>query len=110
MSKNKPATTLAQFYATLHRNGYFNSRAYNIPHSIVYVTSYALRERGIVVDLNKLEDIMYDEGMLPAKAYGIPQWYIHKHMTPLYVKEAIAKKAAEKKLKLENGKDVQIRL
>lgn len=69
-------------------------------HSSDTVVTRSLIKECLGVDLSLAETykLMYEEGMAPAKDYGIPQWYIDKHMTPLHVKKRKAEiKASGKK-------------
>lgn len=90
---------LKRIYEHFRKYEYLDYRYFNIPHSsVVYAQSLIKENLGITISLERLQKIMYWEGMLPAKEYGIPQWYIDKHMTPLHVKKRKAEIKAQRKL------------
>lgn len=56
------------------------TRNINIPHSSVfYIRAVIERDLGTKLHVYEVERILYEEGMLPAKDYGIPAWYRKKY-------------------------------
>jgi len=50
------------------------------PCSAVFYASYLIRDNlGLRVDLETLEQVMYQEGVLPASEYKLPRWYAKKY-------------------------------
>ena len=51
-----------------------------IPHGVSYYAKALIRYRfGIDMDVLAVEDILREEGLLPAREYGIPEWYRKKY-------------------------------
>lgn len=71
-------TVLDEVYAILKRRNTLNI---HIPHSVVIHSCVAVRHNlGIEVDPKDMEQILYEEGLLPATEYKIPAWYRKKYM------------------------------
>lgn len=69
---------LDEVYAQLKRR---NSINMHIPHSVVTLSCVAVRHNlGIDIPAPEMEEILYDEGLLPATEYKMPKWYRLKYM------------------------------
>ena len=77
----KPFYNLQKVYDALKRNENLDFRQFYLPHSSVVVTQSLIKQKlGIDISLEELNQMMYEEGLLPAQEYGIPKWYINKWM------------------------------
>ena len=61
-SNNRDALSRIEFYA-----------------SDVHYVRAALKARGVEASLKQVRQYLYEEGLLPASEYGIPDWYIRKY-------------------------------
>lgn len=56
------------------------SQLVHLPHSSVFYVRAAIEENlGVRLDPYDVERLLYEEGLLKAKDYGIPAWYRRKY-------------------------------
>lgn len=71
---------LEGFYRAFRADSPWNTPFTHIPHSNVWFVRSAIREKlGIELDLDTVEDLLYEEGMAKVSDYGIPSWYVKKY-------------------------------
>lgn len=96
MNNNKPFYNLQKIYNYLKDREVLDFRHFYLPHSSVVVTQSLIKEKlGIDISLEDLNQVMYEEGILPAQEYGIPKWYINKWMLSGKQKEWNTRKLAK---------------
>jgi hypothetical protein len=60
-----------------------NKQRVHIPHSSVFYVRSAIEARtGVYLQIPEVENLLYEEGLLPAKDYKIPLWYRRKYLDP----------------------------
>lgn len=101
MNRNRVTISLEKFYKAIQDTDVLDSRHWNIPHSVVFTTKYLIKEKlGKDLTTDQVEQLLYEEGLLPAKEYGIPKWYADKWLTPQWLKDY------RHKLQFPDGQDV----
>lgn len=68
---------LDEFY--LHLKNGTDFRQMKLPHSNIHFVRAAIAYNvGVHLTNDQVEQLLYDEGLLPAKRYGIPRWFREK--------------------------------
>lgn len=55
------------------------TKACLVPREVIYTRALIEQDLGINLDYETVERYMDEEGMLSAKHYGVPDWYIRKY-------------------------------
>jgi len=70
---------LADLYESLRNTDSISPNIY-IPISFsFYIKAHIKDKFGIDMPVMKVENLLYEEGLLPASFYGIPSWYARKY-------------------------------
>ena len=55
------------------------AKACMVPREVIYTRALIEQDLGINLDYGTVEKMMYEEGLLSAKHYDMPDWYTRKY-------------------------------
>lgn len=90
---------LSELYKLLHKHAAknpdkcppYSELAKILPsHTLVYVRAAIEQATGQRLTYKRINELLREEGLLQAKEYGIPQWYVDKWLTLRNIPKAMS--------------------